>query len=268
MVDINEKQKTVRRPIVSLRRRQMLVTTLLGAVILVSGIGIGFGSAMAYLGRAKEVATVSEPPQQPTKVAITFTKGLADKYGLDQQQTGQLKDIMTKRFKALHEIRIKAMDEMVAIHREIADDMRSLMKPDQFERWEKHNEAARKRSKFRRPWGRPRSQRGDREWRGRHNGRGGPYGQGKSYSGGMPDMFKRMDKDNNGELTEDEIKKVPGPFQQLIQKADVNGDGKVDRKEYEAQFRRRRPRTMPGRDRKPRERKDPSSAPAPELSML
>lgn len=273
MVNTNEKQetphKTIRRPLVTWRRRQMWLTMLLGAAILVSGIGIGFGSAMVYLGRPEAVAT-SEEQQKPTNVAMTITRNIATECSLDKQQTGKVKDIMLKRLKALHEIRRKAMDETVAIHREISNDMRGVMKPDQFEHWEKRVEEARRRSIFRhRRWGRG-PQRGDREGHGKYNGRGGPYGQSRSRPGGTFDMFKRLDKDNNGELTEDEIKKIRGPFQQFIKKADVNGDGKVDRKEYDTQLRHMRPPSRPGRNHKPRDRqdRDPSSAPAPELSML
>jgi len=247
----------------------MWLTTLLGATILISGIGIGFGSALAYLGRSKQIATTEEP-QQPTKVALTIARDVAAKCGLDEPQTGKVKEIMFKRLKTLRDIRTKAMEEMMVVHRELAKDMEGVMEPGQFEHWKKRVEEVRKRSRFRhRPWGRG-PQRSDREGRGKHDGRSGPYGHGKGHPGGMSEMFKRLDKDNNGELTKDEIEKVRGPFQQFIQKADVNDDGKVDRKEYETQLRRRRPPTMPGRDRKPRDRRDraPSSAPAAELSML
>ncbi|MBL7221611.1 MAG: hypothetical protein ISS69_15985 [Phycisphaerae bacterium] len=269
MVDTSEKQDIVRRPIVSLRRRQALMTFLLGGAILISGIGIGFGSALAYLSGSKEVATTQDD-QQPTKVALTIARDVAAKCGLDEPQTGKVKEIMFKRLETLRDIRTKAMEEMMAVHRELAKDMEGVMEPGQFDHWKKHVEEVRKHSRFRhRPWGHG-PQRGDREGRGKHDGRSRPYGQGKGYPGGMPDMFKRLDKDNNGELTKDEIEKVRGPFQQFIQKADVNGDDKVDRKEFETQLRRRRPPTMPGRDRKPRDRKNrsPSSAPTPELSML
>jgi len=268
MVDTNEKQKqkTVRRPIVSLRRRQALMTFLLGGAILISGMGIGFGAAMASLGRSKTVAITEDP--QPTKAAITLTRKFASECGLNEQQTGKVRGLMLKRLEALKVIRTKAMDEMLVVHRAIREDMREAMTPDQFKRWEKHNEEARKRSKFRhRPWGRG-QHRGDRDGHGKHNGRGGPYGQGKGRPGGKSEMFKRLDKDNSGDLTKDELKRMPGQFQQFMQKADVNGDGKVDQKEFETQLRRRRPPS--GRDRKPRDRKDPnpSSAPAQDLSML
>ena len=248
----------------------MWLTTLLSATILISGVGVGFGSAMAYLSGSKEIAAAAEEPQQPTKVAIAITEGLTDKCKLDDQQAGKVREIMARRVKAFYEIRKKAMEEMVAIHRELSNDMRGVMTPDQFKLWEKHNEEARNRSRFRhRPWGRG-PHRGDREGRGKYNGRGRPYGQSRSRPSGMFDMFKRLDKDNSGELTKDEIEKVRGPFQQFIKKADANGDGKVDRKEYDTQLRRHRPSTWPGRSRKPRDRKAPapSSAPAPELSML
>ena len=243
---------------------------LLGAAILISGIGIGFGSAMAYLGGSKEVATADDD-QQPTKVALTIARDVATKCGLDEPQTGKVKDIMFKRLKALREIRTKAMEEMMVVHRELTKDMEGVMEPGQFEHWKKRVEEARRRSKFRhRPWGRPGPKRGDREGRGKHNGRGGPHRKGKGRPGGMSEMFKRLDKDNNGELTKDETRKMPGQFQQLMQKADLNGDGKVDRKEFETQLRRRRPPSAPGRIRKPHDRKDrdPSSAPGQDLSML
>ena len=275
MVDTNKKQeipqKTIRRPIVTLRRKQMWLTTLLGAAILVSGAGIGLGTAMAYLSGSREIATIDiDDPQPPTDAAVAITRDVAAKCGLDRQQAGKVKDIMSKHVKTLHKIRSKAMDEMMVVHREITADMRGLMNPDQFKRWQKQNEEARNHSRFRhRPWGRGPQRGGDHEGRGKYSGRGGPNGQGKGYPGGMPDMFKRMDKDNNSELTEDEIKQVPGPFQQLLQKADLNGDGKVDRKEYDTQFRRRRPpSSSPGRIRKPYDRPDPSSAPAQNLSMF
>jgi hypothetical protein len=145
------------------------------------------------------------------------------------------------------------------------------MKPDQFKLWEKHNEEARKRSRFRHHrWGRRSQRGGDPEGRGKHGGRNGHYGPGKSRPDGKFDMFKRLDKDNSGELTEDETKKVFGPFQKFLEKADTNGDGKIDRKEYDTQLRHRRPPSFPGQMRKPRDRPDssPSSAPAPDLSMI
>jgi hypothetical protein len=246
-------------------------TLLLSAAILISGIGIGFGSTLGYLSGSKDVAETTETePEQPTKVAIQFSEKVSKMVGLDEPQKGKIKEIMGKRFKAMHEVRKKAMEEMVAIHREISEDMRGVMTPDQFKRWEKHNEEARKRSRFRHHrWGRG-PQRGDRDGRGKHGGRGWPYGQSRSRPSGMFDMFKRLDKDNNGELTKDEIEKIRGPFQQFIKKADVNGDGKVDRKEYDTQLRRHRPSSWPGRTRKSRDRKErsPSSAPAQDLSML
>jgi|GEM_PF-2466434 len=269
MVDTNEKQETARRPIVSLRRRQALMTFLLGGAILISGIGIGFGSALVYLGTSKEVVTADDD-QQPTKIAKSIARDVAAKCGLDEPQTGKVKDIMFKRLKALREIRTKAMEEMMVVHRELAKDMEKIMEPDQFRHWKKRVEEVRKHSRFRhRPWGHG-PPRGDRDGRGKHNGRSGPYGQGKGYPGGMPDMFKRLDKDKNNELTKDEIDKVRGPFKSFIQKADVNGDGKVDRKEYDTQLRRHRPPSRPGRTRKPRSRptSDPSSTPAHEMSML
>jgi hypothetical protein len=264
MVDTKtHKNKNV--PIVSMRRKQTLLTTLLSATILISGVGIGLGSAMAYLADSKEV-TIATEEQQPTKVAMTITNGITEKCGLNREQAGKVKEIMAEHIGSLREIRFKAMNEMVAIHREISSDMRGVMNPEQFKRWEKHNEEARKRMRFRHHSRGRGSQRGGHDGRGKYGGRGGPKG---SRSGGMSEMFKRLDKDNSGELTTNEIEQVPGQFQTLIQKADVNKDGKVDRKEFETQLRRRRPPSAPGRMYRPHGRPDtkPSSPPM-DMSML
>jgi hypothetical protein len=149
------------------------------------------------------------------------------------------------------------MEEMVLVHNQITKDMSDVLEPQQLEQWKKRFEEARRRSRFRhRHRRRPRSQRGDRDGRGRYGGRGG-----------MSQMFKRLDKDGNNELTKDEIDKMPERFRQSLQKADLNGDGKVDKKEYETHLRRRRPPSS-GRGRKPHDRPNPSSAPAQDLSML
>ena len=262
MVNTDKTRKTVRRSIVSLRRRQAWITSLLGVAILVSGVGIGFGSAMAYLSGPNEVETADTPPP-PIKLARNITEKMAKKCGLDTSQKDKVREIMTSRIKSIHEIRCKAMDEIVVIHSQIADDMKTLMTPDQFAQWKKHNEEVRKRSRFRHHPRGHRSQRGDRK------GRGGPQGSGRYRSFGS-EMFKRLDKDGNGVLTGDEIKQAPERSRQFILKADKNGDGKVDRKEFESKSRRRRSPSPDGKMRRPRSRPgpEPETAPGTGLSML
>jgi hypothetical protein len=275
MVDTNKNQKTVRRPLVTWRRRQAWITMLLGASILLCGMGIGFGSAMAYLG-GSNTDVVTEEQLRPTKAAEAISKSLIAKCGLDEEQTVKVKEILLKRLNALRDIRTTAMKEMVLVHNEITKDLAGVMTPQQLEKWKRLSAEARKHSRFRHHPRRPGSQRGDRGDRGKHNGRGGE----------MSEMFKRLDKDNNGELTKDETEKASVKLQSFLKKADVNSDEKVDRKEFETQLRRhhrpppdrdRKPRGRPEddpppeRDRKPRGRPEdnpPPEPPAPDLSMI
>ena len=259
MVDTNKQTKSGGRAIVSQRRRQACMTVLLGCTILFSGMGIGFGGALAYLGESKAAAVSVDDPL-PTKAAITITRNIASKVGLDDQQRGKVKSLMLKRLKALKAIRTKAMDEMLVVHRAISEDMREVLEPGQFKDWEKRFNAARKRSKFRhRPW----------KPRGKHGGRGGRDGPGKPR-GGMSEMFKRLDVDDNGELTAGELKKAHPQLRQFIEKADTNADGKIDRKEFETQLHQRRPPSGSPWIRKPHDRPGPkpTSAPETDLSML
>jgi hypothetical protein len=148
-----------------------------------------------------------------------------------------------------------------------------VLEPGQFKDWEKRFNAARKRSKFRhRPW-KPRGKHGGRgghEGPGKHGGRGGHDGPGKPR-GGMSEMFKRLDVDDNGELTAGELKKAHPQLRGFMEKSDTNADGTIDREEFDKQLRRRRPPSGPTRGRKPQDSPDqekPSSAPALDLSML
>ena len=298
MVDANKHQEhaAAGKPIVSLRRRQTLATILLGGAILISGIGIGFGSALAYIGRSKTTAVAEDT--LPTSAAVALTQRFAEEYDLDEQQTGKVKSLMLKRLEALKEIRTKAMDEMLVVHRAINEDMKGVMKPDQFKDWNEGFHRARKRSKFRhRPWKRPGpppherrggpEDRGSREDRRRPEGRGeredrrGPEGRGERGEDrrgpegrGGHDMFRRLDADNNGELTQNEIKqahpKALQKLQQLMKKADTNRDGKIDKEEFDEHMRRRRPPPEHDRMRNPRSRpdRDTENESGPALSML
>ncbi len=243
MVDTSKKHDGANRPIISMRRRQTWITTLLGAAILVSGVGIGLGSAMTYLSSSQETATDDSTQQQSDAVAIRITDSMDKKCKFDDQQKAKIREMMKSRMKAIHEIRSKAMDEIAVIHGEISDSMKELLTADQFARWKKHNEEARKRSKYRHH-SRGRHRGGDRDGRGKH---GGPMGM-------EPDMFKRLDKDGDNVLGEEEIKGAHEKLQKMLKWADENKDGKVERKEFESKFRRRRPSSPRGPMRKPHDR--------------
>jgi len=272
MVDTSKTHDSVNRPIISQRRRQTWVTTLLGAAILLSGVGIGLGSAMTYLSSTKETAAAASTQQQPEDnsaqqqsdaVVKKISIDMGKKYELNDEQKAKLREMMTSRVKAIYEIRSKAMDEISVIHGEISDGMKELLTDKQFARWQKHNEEARKRSRFRHhPSGRHRG--GDRDGRGKH---GSPMG---------PDMFKRLDKNGDDVLSEEEIKGAHEKLQKMLKWADGNKDGKVERKEFDSKFRRKRPSSQRspqsprGPMRKPRDRPEtePADAPKPDMSML
>ena len=80
---------------------------------------------------------------------------------------------------------------------------------------------------------------GDRS-RGNRGGSAGPEGRGGGpggRSGGPPNpaqMFKELDKNSDGKLTEDE---APGPMKSRFSAADKNGDGGVDLSEFSAGMR-------------------------------
>jgi hypothetical protein len=272
MVDTSKKHDSVNRPIISQRRRQTWVTTLLGAAILLSGVGIGLGSAMTYLSSSKETAAGGSTQQQPEDpstqqrsdaIAKKITDSMHKKCKFDDQQKAKIREMLTSRMTAIHEIHSKAMDDISVIHTEISDSMKELLTEDQFARWKKHTEEARKRWS-RHHYSRGRHRGGDRDGRGKY---GSPMG---------PEMFKRVDKNGDDVLDENEIKGAHEKLQKMLKWADTNKDGKVERKEFESKFRRRRPSSSKGSQsprgpmRKPHDRPEskPADAPKPDMSML
>ena len=272
MVDPSTKHDGANRPIISQRRRQTWITTLLGAAILISGVGIGLGSAMTYLSSSQQQTTTADTTQQESEtVAIRISNDMARKCELDEEQKAKVRELMTSRMKEIHEIRTKAMDEIAVIHGEITNSMKELMTPEQFQRWQKHNEEARKRSKYYRHH-RDRHRGGP--GRGKYGGsRGGPQGSSKYRPGGF-DFFKRLDKDGDNVLSAEEIKAIPEKMRPFWQKADKNNDGKIERKELESMFRRRHPSSAPkspsrkGHDHPEGKPKPPPAGPGPDMSMM
>ncbi|MCP4379034.1 MAG: hypothetical protein GY794_23030 [bacterium] len=244
MVDTDKSQKTVHTPLVTQRRKQAWITMLLGASILLCGMGVGFGSAMVYLG-GPTTKTLTEHPKPP-QAAEAISRRLIAKCGLDEEQTVKVKEILLKRLGALRDIRTKAMEEMVLVHAEIKEDLADVLTPEQLEKWNSLSAEARKHSRFRHHSKRQGSGRSDRGDRGKPNGR----------NGGMLEVFKRLDKDNNGELTKEETEKARMQLKPLLEKADTNGDGdgKISREEFETQLRRHHRDRSRGRGR---ERENP-----------
>jgi hypothetical protein len=125
------------------RHKQMFLRIVSAAVILASGIIIGAGGTILLV--KQRVIWVGHKH----KDAADITKEISEKYGLNQQQTKQVEQIIAKAFK-----KKKSYDEEIDQKRDadtqiIIAEMNDVLTPAQFELWNKDFQAMREKAKNR-----------------------------------------------------------------------------------------------------------------------
>jgi hypothetical protein len=123
-----------RRPLFN--RHQLLMQVVVAGVILVSGVGIGAGgSILALKGRIIpriRVMPTDPPGPEPNAIAVRW-KG---KYGLSDKQEQQAKDILTKQFTTLREIRQKLFQAEQSEREKAAASLKKVLDPEQYAKWD------------------------------------------------------------------------------------------------------------------------------------
>ena len=162
--------------------RQTWPLVLLGLVILVCGTAIGAGAAVLWLKDR-----LAGPPR-PERATPEIVRDLRSRYDLTEEQARRVGDIMQRRMEALEAIRRDAEEKFQAEHEKLRAEMKSVLTPDQYERWLAHFESLRARPPGPPPGGpgrppmkgRPGPDTGDRVQPGRppRPGQGPPPGQG------------------------------------------------------------------------------------------
>jgi hypothetical protein len=125
----------VPRPRWPFTRRQIVAQIVVAGVILASGIGIGVGGTILSL---KDRIMWRFPPRgdlprwDPTEDINRWRTELA----LSDDQAQQIKDVFTKRHAAFRQ----RLDEMFQVQQaereEFVASMKSILTPDQFQKWE------------------------------------------------------------------------------------------------------------------------------------
>jgi len=153
-----------RRP--PLTRRQLLMQAVVASVILASGIGIGAGGTiLALKDRIIPWMRLPPPDMPPGPEPNDLVNRWRDDYGLSEKQTQQVKDVLTKQFAAMRELRQKSYDTERSEREKFAGAIKKIFTPEQFTKWQQDLE---ERAKH---WQRMRS------FEGRGGGRGGPRGE-------------------------------------------------------------------------------------------
>jgi hypothetical protein len=138
-------------------RRRIIAQVIVAAVILASGIGIGAGgTVLALKDRLIRFPPRGDRPRPPDP------NGPIDRWrgelGLTDEQAQQIKDMFTKQLAAARD-RWLSIEKQAQIERdEFVASMKSILTPEQFEKWEQE---FRERERHFRGW-RPGGPRGDR----------------------------------------------------------------------------------------------------------
>lgn len=188
---------------------------LAGALVLLSGIAIGVAAAMLWLK--------DRPPRHPRghRTPKRIAARLRSSHGLTDAQTLKVEEAFRRRLQALDAIRHEILPRVEAEHRKLRNEMKAILTPEQFERWNTRFGALRGR------W--PLSRQGMMRRR-RHPLRAR--------------SFEKLDKNGDGKLTANEL---PPELRQKVLRSDANKDGAVTREEW----RHARPKMTP-RSREPR----------------
>lgn len=205
--------------------RHNMLTMLLGAVILLSGIGIGVGGVMFWLGRT---AGPEGWPGRDGQTAESITNRIARVCQLDDRQRDEVRRIVARQLEALKGIRQEMAEKVLAEHKALREEIKQVLTPEQFKRWTQHMDRVRARSPYRRR--RP----GRRGPRGRRSdGRQRPS-DGRSRSAprlrSAARLLRQFDANHDNRLTVEEV--PPRLWPRLLQ-ADRNGDGAVSRQELD-----------------------------------
>jgi hypothetical protein len=123
-----------RRP--PLNRRQLLMQVVVAGVILASGIGIGTGGTILAL-KNRIIPRVRwmpvDPPGPEPNFIVARWKG---DYSLSDKQAQQVKDILTKQFTALRELRQKLFQAEQAERDKSTASMKKALSPEQYAKWD------------------------------------------------------------------------------------------------------------------------------------
>jgi uncharacterized protein YneF (UPF0154 family) len=118
------------------RRRQIILQIIVGVIIFISGIVVGSGGTVALL--KNRVIWIHRHPRIE---AAHIAKEIASQYGLKDEQTQRVEQIFNSRFQTRTTIRQEYEAKMETENQKLVAEMKEILSPEQFQRWNKDFEA-------------------------------------------------------------------------------------------------------------------------------
>jgi len=116
-------------PVLPRQRQKTWLPMLLGAAILLCGIAIGAGATMLWVR-----ARVQRSGDEDIRVE-QLAKHIQRRCGLSDEQTLRVADVFRMRLHALQEIGEEILPRVQAEHELLCDELRAILTPEQFEKW-------------------------------------------------------------------------------------------------------------------------------------
>lgn len=104
----------------------------LGAIILICGMAIGVGATVLW--RRGEWR---RPGPRVGAFPAHMVEHLRERYGLTEEQTRKARELFERSLKALHGVRRRMLPLIKAEHEKLRKEMRTILTPEQYERWSK-----------------------------------------------------------------------------------------------------------------------------------
>jgi hypothetical protein len=112
------------------RRKQIYLQIIAGAVILFCGIVIGSGTALLHL---KDRVVM----RGPSPALNSIVKDIRARYDLTQEQAEQVEDVFGGRRKTLQSLFEEIGQKIDTEFEELSVEMKEILSPEQYERWER-----------------------------------------------------------------------------------------------------------------------------------
>ncbi|MBN1805902.1 MAG: hypothetical protein JW837_11685 [Sedimentisphaerales bacterium] len=113
----------------SYHRRQIYLQMVIGAVILFCGIVIGSGATLLHL----KDRMIMRGPRPPLPDIVEDMQG---RYDLTDEQAKKVEDIFRRRRETMHDLFEDSRQKIEAEFQKISSEIKEILTPEQYERWE------------------------------------------------------------------------------------------------------------------------------------
>jgi hypothetical protein len=154
MVDEIKPDSPALRPRWPFTRRQVFAQIGVAIVILVSGMGIGTGGTILTL-KDRIIWHPRRFTDRPRPPVGNIVKMWQTEYGLTDDQARQAEEAFSRSWASMRTIFDEVGQKQQAVHAKLAEDMKGILTPEQYQKWDQEFKERAEHFRGMRPGGRP-----------------------------------------------------------------------------------------------------------------